>query len=158
MKVTPGDKAPDFSLTDTSGKKRSLPDLRNDSGRDILLLFFPLAFSGVCTKELCTIRDNMKFYNSLNTNVAAISTDSFFTLREFKKSNNLNFHLLSDYNKEASAKYGALYDDYFGMKGVTKRAAFIIDQDGIIKYAEVLEDSDELPDFKSIQFQLALVK
>jgi glutaredoxin-dependent peroxiredoxin len=154
MKLKPGDKAPDFSLTDTSGKQRTLADLRNESDGNILLLFFPLAFSGVCTRELCTTRDNMKFYNSLKASVSAISTDSFFTLREFKKSNNLNFHLLSDYNKEASAKYGALYDDYFGMKGVTKRAAFIIDGEGVIQYAEVLEDSDELPDFKAIQLAL----
>lgn len=154
MKLKPGDKAPDFSLTDISGKQRTLAELKNETEGDILLLFFPLAFSGVCTRELCTIRDNMKFYNSLNTSVSAISTDSFFTLREFKKSNNLNFLFLSDYNKEASAKYGALYDDYFGMKGVTKRAAFIIDADGVIKYAEVLDDSEDLPDFKAIQVAL----
>jgi len=154
MKINPGDKAPLFSLNDTSGKERSLTDLQNITEESTLLLFFPLAFSGVCTNELCTVRDNMKFYNSLNANVIAISTDSFFTLREFKKANNLNFTLLSDYNKEVSEKYGAIYDDYFGMKGVSKRAAFIIDSDGIITYAEVLDDSGAQPDFKAIQNSL----
>lgn len=156
MKIKKGDKAPDFSLNDTSGKEISLTDLQKTGKGDTLLLFFPLAFSSVCTDELCTIRDNMKFYNSLDASVAAISTDSFFSLREFKKSTNLNFILLSDYNKEVSAKYGALYEDYYGMKGVSKRAAFIIDSDEIIKYAEVLDDSDKQPDFKAIQN--ALVK
>lgn len=151
MKIKKEDKAPDFSLSDTGGKEISLNDLQKKGTGDTLLLFFPLAFSGECTNELCTIRDNMKFYKSFNTNVVAISTDSFFTLREFKKSNNLNFILLSDYNKIVSTRYGALYEDYYGMKGVSKRAAFIIDPDGIIKYAEVLDDSDNQPDFKAIQ-------
>lgn len=154
MKIKKGDKALEFSLNDTGGKEISLADLQNKGKGDTLLLFFPLAFSRICTDELCTTRDNMKFYNSLNANVAAISTDSFFTLREFKKLNNLNFILLSDYNREVSAKYGALYEDYYGMKGVSKRAAFIIASDGIVKYAEVLDDSDKQPDFKAIQKSL----
>jgi len=158
MKLKPGDKAPDFSLTDTTGNKRSLNDIRTDENSLILLLFFPLAFSGVCTRELCSIRDNMKFYNSLKANVAGISTDSFYTLREFKKNNNLNFPLLSDYNKDASENYGALYDDYFGMRGVSRRAAFVIDPEGIIKYAEVLENSDNEPDYKAIHLTLVNTK
>ncbi len=151
MKIKKGDKAPEFSLCDTSGNEISLTELQEKEKGDTLLLFFPLAFSEECTNELCTIRDNMKFYKSFNANVVAISTDSFFTLREFKKSNNLNFILLSDYNKTVSTRYGAFYEDYYGMKGVAKRAAFIIDPDGMIKYAEVLDDSDNQPDFKAIQ-------
>ncbi|WP_340103114.1 redoxin domain-containing protein [Rhodohalobacter sp. 8-1] len=151
MALKAGDTAPDFTLTNTSGDLVSLQDLQQQDKGDILLTFFPLAFSSVCTDELCTMRDNMKLYNSLNTTVAAISADSFFVLKVFKKANNLKFPLLSDFNKEASKAYGVLYDDYFGIKGVPKRASFIIGNDGVIKYAEVLEDSGKLPDFKAIQ-------
>ena len=87
-----------------------------------------------------------------------ISVDSFFTLKEFKKSQNLNFTLLSDFNKEVSSRYDALYDDYFGMKGVAKRASFVINKEGIIKYREILEDSAELPDFKALQQLLRSLK
>lgn len=151
MALKKGDKAPVFSLTDTSGNSVTLQDLQDKSEGDLLLTFFPLAFSSVCTDELCTMRDNMKFYDSLHTTVAGISIDSFFTLKEFKKANNLKFPLLSDFNKDASKAYDVLYEDYFGMKGVAKRSVFIIGNDGTIKYSEVLEDSGELPDFKAIQ-------
>ena len=93
----------------------------------------------------------MKLYEALDAEVIGISVDSFFTLREFKKSQNLNFTLLSDFNKEVMKKYDAHYDDYFGMRGVAKRSAYIIDKEGIIRYAEVLEDSGKLPDFEAIQ-------
>lgn len=151
MAVKAGDTAPGFTLNNTSGESVSLENLKQKSSGDILLIFFPLAFSSVCTDELCTVRDNMKFYDSLNATIAGISVDSFFTLREFKKANNLKFMLLSDFNKEVSKVYGAYYDDYFGMKGVSKRSAFIIGSGGEIKYAEVLDDSGEMPDFKAIQ-------
>lgn len=151
MDLKAGDTAPGFTLNDTSGDSVSLADLKQSSSGDIVLIFFPLAFSSVCTDELCTVRDNMKFYDSLDATVAGISVDSFFTLKEFKKANNLKFPLLSDFNKEVSEVYGTLYEDYFGMKGVSKRSVFIIDADGKIKYAEVLEDSGKLPDFKAIQ-------
>lgn len=149
MKPAIGDKAPNFTLQDTEGKEVSFYDyLNEDKG---LLLFFPLAFSSTCTEEVCTVRDNMKLYQSLNTKVIAISIDSFFTLREFKKSQNLNFKLLSDFNREVSKSYGALYSDYFGMKGVSKRASFVIDENKKITHAEILEDSGELPNYKAIQ-------
>lgn len=151
MSLTAGDPAPKFTLTDTTGETVSLENLQQMDEGDILLFFFPLAFSSVCTDVLCKVRNNMKLYASLNATVAAISADSFFTLKEFKKANNLKFPLLSDYNKEASKAYGVLYDDYFGMKDVPKRSAYVINNDGIIKYAEVLEDSGKLPDFEAIQ-------
>jgi len=151
MALKAGDTAPAFNLTSTTGDPVSLKDLQDKSDGDVLLTFFPLAFSSVCTDELCTMRDNMKFYDSLDATVAAISIDSFFTLKEFKKANNLKFPLLSDFNKEASKAYGVLYEDYFGMKGVSKRSVFIIGNDGKIKYTEILEDSGKLPNFKEIQ-------
>ncbi len=144
-----GDKAKDFSLMNSDGKEVTLSEQTKDG--KVLLLFFPLAFSSVCTEELCNTRDNMKLYNSLSTNVIGISVDSFFTLSHFKKSNNLNFTLLSDFNKEVSGAYNSLYDEFFGMKGVSKRSAFVINKEMMIEYAEVLEDAGLQPDFKAIR-------
>ena len=144
-----GDKAIDFTLKNSEGNDVTLSNVTKEG--KVLLLFFPLAYTGVCTDEMCTMRDNMKLYNSLNASVFAISVDSFFTLKEFKKANNLNFTLLSDFNKEISKAYDVLYQDFFGMKGVSKRSAFIINDQMDIEYAEVLEDAGNLPDFKSIQ-------
>lgn len=152
MSVKPGDKAPNFVLQDTSGAEVELTDMNKD--HQVVLLFFPLAFTSTCTEELCTTRDNMKLYEALNAKVTAISVDSFFVLKEFKKSHNLNFTLLSDFNKTVSLTYGVLYDDYYGMKGVSKRAAFVIGAEGKIKYLEVLEDADRLPNFKAIHSAL----
>lgn len=151
MKIEQREKAPGFTLQDTSGKSVTLSDLMKPGNGMVLLLFFPLAFSDICTDEMCTLRNNMKLYNSLNTTVAGISVDSFFTLREFKKANNLNFLLLSDFNKKAAEKYGVLNDDYYGLKGVARRSAFVVDPDRIVRYAEVLEDDTRHPDFKAIQ-------
>jgi glutaredoxin-dependent peroxiredoxin len=137
--------APDFKLFNTEKKEISLQEQK---GKNVLLLFFPLAFTSTCTAELCSIRDNYKQYEALNATVFGISTDSLFTLKKFKAEQNLNFDLLSDYNKEVSAQYGALYETWgFGMKGVTKRAAFVVDKNGNIQYAEVLENASDLPNF-----------
>ena len=152
MTIEIGSKAPPFSLQNTDGEELSLSDYEGDF---VVLLFFPLAFSSVCTDELCTIRDNMKLYNAMNAKVLGISIDSFFTLKAFKKAENLNFTLLSDFNKEVSRKYQVLYDDYFGMQGVSKRAAFVIDKEGIIQHIEIVEDSGNLPNFKAIQKSLS---
>lgn len=151
MKI--GSKAPDFTLQDTKGEEVTLSDFEGKV--NVVVLFFPLAFSSTCTNELCTARDNMKLYNSLNAKVIGISVDSFFCLREFKKSENLNFTLLSDFNKEVSTKYNALYHDYYGMKGVSKRASFVVDKQGAIRFQEILDDSGELPDFKAIRRTLS---
>lgn len=147
-----GDYVEDFTLQNTKGEEVSLSGVLK-TGKAVLL-FFPLAFSSVCTKEMCTVRDNMKLYKSMNANVLGISVDSFFTLREFKKSNNLPFPLLSDFNKQVSRQFGVLNEDYFGMHGVSDRAAFVINQQMQIDYAEILDDSAKLPDFKSIQKSL----
>lgn len=132
-------------LKDTEGNDVKLSDFNGT--KNILLLFFPLAFTGVCTKEMCYMRDNLAPYNDMNVEVMGISVDSFFVLKEFKKARGLNFTLLSDFNRDVSEAYGALHDDFFGMKGVSKRAAFLIDTDGIIRYAEVLDNPSNLPDF-----------
>lgn len=147
------EQAPDFKLQNTEKEFISLSDFKGE--KNVVLLFYPLAFSSVCTKELCSARDNMKLYDSLDAEVIGISVDSFFTLKAFKESQNLNFTLLSDFNKEVSEKYGVLYEDFFGMKGVSKRSAFVIDKEGIVRYAEVLDDASEVPDFNAIQSVLA---
>lgn len=144
-----GQKAPDFSLYDSDKQKVTLSDYK---GRNILLLFFPQAFTGTCTKELCSTRDNIAVYNGANAQVFGISVDSIFTLAKFKEEQKLNFPLLSDFNKTVSTEYGSLYDSFvFDMKGVSKRSAFVIDKDGVVRYAEVLETATDLPDFAAIQ-------
>lgn len=147
MPLQPGDAAPDFTLHDSNKNPVALSDLK---GGNSLLLFFPLAFTSVCTKELCSVRDNLSFYNNANAKVFGISIDSPQTLAKFKEDQRLNFTLLSDFNKEASAAYGVLYENFGWMKGVSKRSAFVIDKDGIIRYAEVLENAGEVPDFEAI--------
>jgi len=152
MSIQIGQQAPGFTLHDSDKKEVSLNDFK---GKNVVLLFFPLAFTSVCTAELCGMRDNITVYNNLNAQVLAISVDSVFTLDKFKKEQELNFPLLSDFNKEVSAAYGALYDNFvLGMKGVSKRAAFVIDTEGNIRYAEVLEDAGKVPDFDGIQSAL----
>jgi peroxiredoxin len=149
MSIIVGQLAPEFTLHNTEKNKVSLNDFK---GKNVVLLFFPLAFTGVCTNELCSMRDSMAVYNSLNAEVLAISVDSLFTLDKFKKDNNLEFDLLSDFNKETAKAYGALYDTFvFDMMGVAKRSAFVIDKEGTLQYAEVLESAGDLPNFEAIQ-------
>jgi peroxiredoxin len=153
MVVEVGHKAPDFSLYDSEKKKVTLTELR---GKNIVLLFFPFAFSSVCTKELCTVRDNIGDYQKLNAEVFGISVDSYYTLARFKYDQNFNFSLLSDFNKEVSTAYGSLYEKFgLDMKGVSKRSAFVIDKVGIVRYAEVLDNSSQTPDFNKIQAVLS---
>lgn len=152
MSLNTGDTAPNFTLQDSKGKPVTLQQL-TENGK-ALILFYPLSFSGTCTGQMCEMRDNMKIFNAFDTTVAAISVDSFFVQREFKKANNLNFPILSDFNREVSAAFGILYEDFYGLKGVSKRAAFVIDRDLTIKYAEVLEDADQLPNIKAIRKEL----
>ncbi|MCH8567736.1 MAG: peroxiredoxin [Balneolales bacterium] len=153
MSIQTGDSAPDFTLKNTNGVDVNLSSFKGN--KKVVLLFFPLAYTGVCTTELCTIRDSMKQYEDLNAEVLAVSVDSFFTLKEFKQAQNLNFQLLSDFNKEVAHAYDCLYEEFFGMKGVAKRSAFVIDEKGIVKYTEVLEKASDLPDFDKIKAALA---
>ncbi len=149
MVVKVGDKAPNFTLRNTGKEEVSLADFR---GKNVLVLFFPLAFTGVCTDELCTMRDEKAEYDSLNVEILAISVDSLFTLEKFKGEQEYNFPLLSDFNKDVSRAYGSLYEDFvLDMKGVSKRAAFLVDANGTIRYSEVLESAGDLPNFDKIK-------
>ena len=124
-------------------------------GKNVVLLFFPLAFTGVCTTELCTMRDDIATYEGLDAEVLAVSVDSLFTLEQFKKAENYNFTLLSDFNKDVSRAYGSLYEDFvLDMKGVSKRSAFVIDKEGMVQYAEVLESAGDLPNFDAVKAAL----
>lgn len=153
MKLTTGQAAPDFTMYDTEKNKVSLSDFK---GKNVLLLFFPQAFTGVCTKELCSIRDHIAQYEAVNAQVIGISVDSLFTLNKYKADQQLNFPLLSDFNKNVSEAYGCLYETFaFEMKGVSKRSAFIVNKDGLIEYAEILENAGELPNFEAIEKTLA---
>lgn len=152
MALLPGQKAPDFTLFSSELKEVSLSDFKS---KNLIIHFFPMAFTVVCTDQLCTMRDSFGFYEGLNADVVGISVDSPFTLAKFKEENHYPFPLLSDFNKEVSQAYGAFYEDFvFGMKGVAKRAAFVIDENQQVKYAEVLEAASDLPDFEAIKNSL----
>lgn len=156
MSLTVGQKAPEFKLFNTEKKEISLSEQR---GRNVVLLFFPLAFTSTCTAELCNIRDNYSIYNGLDAVVFGISVDSLFSLGKFKAEQNLNFDLLSDFNKEASKAYDCLYPQFgFGMLGVSKRASFVIDKEGVLKHQEILEKAGDLPNFEAIQTALRAAK
>ena len=153
MALAIGQSAPDFTLFDSEKKEVTLSSLK---GQPVLLLFFPLAFTNVCTKELCSVRDNINLYNDVNVKVFGISVDALQTLAKFKEDQQLNFTLLSDFNKEASRAYDSIYEMFgFNMKGVSKRSAFLIDKEGIIRYSEVLDNAGEVPDFDAIQEAMA---
>jgi peroxiredoxin len=149
MKITTGQAAPDFTLPDQDKNMVTLSALKD---KNIVLLFFPAAFTGTCTKELCQTRDDIAFYNGVNAQVYGLSVDLPFSLNKFRAEQNINFPLLSDFNKEASNNYGSIYQDWIlGLKGVSNRSAFVIDKAGIVRYAEVLEDATKIPDFEAIK-------
>jgi len=153
MVIEKGQKAPDFTLFNSEKNKVSLSDFK---GKNLVILFFPQAFTGVCTTELCSVRDNMNIYTGLNAQVVGVSVDSIFTLAKFKEEQQYNFPLLSDFNKTVSQAYGAFYDEFvFEMKGVSRRAAFVVDKEGTVQYAEVLESAGDLPNFEAIKTTLS---
>lgn len=153
MAVNIGQQAPDFKLISSELKEVSLADY---AGKKVVVHFFPMAFTGVCTTQLCTMRDSFGYYEGLGAEVIGISVDSPFTLAKFKEENHYQFPLLSDFNKETSQAFGAYYDEFaFGLKGVAKRSAFVIDENGKITYAEVLDSAGNLPDFEAIRAAVA---
>jgi len=152
MVLQKGDKAPSFTLYNSEKKKVSLDDFK---GKNIIIHFYPAAFTGVCTAQLCIMRDDMEYYTKLNAEVIGISVDSVFTLEKFKAEQNYSFNLLSDFNKQTIQDYGVYFENFaFGMKGVASRAAFVVDKEGFIQYAEVLDNPGNLPDFMAIKCAL----
>src|SRR3989449_4363615 len=152
MSVDVGSKAPDFTLTNQDRQPVTLSQQR---GRPVVLAFFPAAFSSVCTKELCTFRDSLARLNGAQAQVFGISVDTFFTLKAFHDDQRLTFPLLSDFNKEAIRAYGVFNEDMIGLKGIAKRAVFVIDKDGIVRHREGLDDARNEPDYEKVFTTLA---
>lgn len=155
MALTIGHKAPQFSLYNSEKVKVNLADYVDN--KNVLLMFFPQAFTGVCTKQLCSVRDGINKYHNNTTVVLGISVDSVFTLNKYKEEQQYNFALLSDFNKEVSNLYEAIHESFtdMNMQGVSKRSAFIIDKNGLLQYAEVLDNPGNMPNFEAIDQKLA---
>jgi peroxiredoxin len=154
MSANVGSIAPDFTLTDHDRHPVTLSSLR---GKPVVLAFFPAAFSSVCTKELCTFRDSLARLNEANAQVYGISVDTFFTLKAFHDSQKLAFPLLSDFNKEAIRDYGVFNEDMIGLKGISKRAVFVLDREGVVRHREVLDDARNEPDYDRVFAALTLL-
>lgn len=148
MTLKVGDVPPPITLPSKPGNP---VDVSASFGkRPVVILFFPLAYSPVCTAEMCTFRDSWDRWSGLGAEIYGISIDSPFVADRFRADERIPFPLLSDFNKSVSASYGALHDDLFGMKGVSKRAAFVVGRDGKIAYASVSDDPRVQVDFEAI--------
>ena len=152
MTLSVGTTAPNFTLKTKTPEGLSEVSLSSHKeSSSVVLLFFPFAFTGVCTEETCSVRDDLSAYENLNAKVYGISVDSPFAQEAMALKENLNFPLLSDFNTETSLAYGVLYEDFIGFKGVSKRSAFVISKDGEILFAWSSEDPKQLPDFQAIK-------
>ncbi len=147
MAVAVGSKAPDFTLVNQDREPVTLSQLR---GKPVVLAFFPAAFSSVCTKEMCTFKDSMARLGTAHAQVYGISVDTFFTLKAFQDQQQLNFPLLSDFNKQVIRDYGVFNEDMIGLKGIARRAVFVIDKDGMVRHAEVLDDARNEPNYDAV--------
>jgi len=152
MSVDVGTRAPDFTLM---SHERQPVTLSQQRGRPIVLAFFPAAFSSVCAKEMCTFRDSLARLNQANAQVYGISVDTFFTLKAFHDHEHLTFPLLSDFNKQTIRDYGVFNEDMIGLKGIAKRAVFVLDKDGVVRHREVLDDARNEPDYEKVLGALA---
>ncbi|WP_337865987.1 redoxin domain-containing protein [Ignavibacterium sp.] len=158
MSLKVGDIAPDFTLFNQDAQQVSLNQFK---GKKVVLSFFPFANTSVCTKEMCTFRDDLKEYESLDAQVVGISVDSPFALKLFQEKNNYQFPLLSDFNKEVSAKYetlGVFVPGKYDYQGVSKRSAFVIDKNGVIQYVEILDNPGNEPNYNAIKETLAKIQ
>ncbi len=149
MPIRVGDSAPDFVLPLTPGEAPlRLADYREQ--KTVVLLFFPLAFSSVCTDELRRVAEDYSAWRELGAEVLGISVDSPFVNQRFASEVAAPFPIVSDFNKETSSRYGVLHDDYFGLRGVSRRSAFVIDREGKVTFVWVAE-SDEPPDLDAVK-------
>jgi peroxiredoxin len=147
MSVDVGTAAPDFTLMD---QDRTPVALSAQRGYPVVLAFFPAAFSSVCTKELCTFRDQLSNLTRANGRVFGISVDTFFALKAFQDAQNLSFSLLSDFNKTTIRAYDVVNPDMIGLRDISKRAVFVLDREGIVRYREVLDDARNEPDYGKV--------
>lgn len=164
MALSVGTKAPDFSLpTKTSEGPKQIKLSENFGKKNTLLLFFPMAFTGVCTTEMCDVSQGLSAYADLNATVYGISGDNPFAQEAWAQKEKITMPLLSDYEHKVASDYDVRYDSFLpqlnlGMGGVAKRAAFVIDRAGTIQYAESNDDARELPNFEKIKAKLAELK
>ncbi len=152
MSAEVGSNAPDFTLPN---QDREPVTLSQQKGRPVVLAFFPAAFSSVCQKELCTFRDALSQLNKARAQVYGISVDTFFALKAFADQQGLTFPLLSDFNKQVIREYGVFNDDMIGLKGIAKRAVFVLDKDGVVRHREVLDDARNEPNYEKVYSALA---
>lgn len=149
MAVKKGETAPGFELPAAPGET---VDVGEVFGSDpVVLLFFPLAFSSVCTREMCVVRDDWSAWAGLEARVYGITVDSPIVTRKFREEHDLPFPILSDFNRAVAREYGVLYEEFYGLEGVPKRSAFVIDPDGHVAYAWVSEDADVEPDYDEVR-------
>lgn len=156
MAVNVGDKAPGFALYDTDKNIRSLSEFL---GKKTVIAFFPGAFTGVCTKEMCALRDSMAQFNGLNAQVVGISVDSPFANKGFAAHNNLQFPLLSDFTRATIKDYGIVHDGFSGLAGyaAAKRSVFVLDKDGVVRYAWVADVPSTEPNYEEVLKALASI-
>ncbi|MBI4548765.1 MAG: peroxiredoxin [Ignavibacteriae bacterium] len=156
MSLKVGDKALDFTLIDTERKERSLKEFL---GKKTVLALFPGAFTGVCTKEMCTFRDSMSELNNMSAQVVAISVDSPFSNKAFAEANKLTFPVLSDYTRQIIKHYAGVHEDFAGLKGyaASKRSVFVLDKNGIVKYAWISENPGIEPPYDEVRKALASI-
>lgn len=152
MAAETGSTAPDFTLPN---QDREPVTLSKQRGRPTVLAFFPAAFSSVCQKELCTFRDALTRLNKVNAQVYGISVDTFFALKAFADQQHLTFPLLSDFNKQVIRDYGVFNEDMIGLKGIAKRAVFVLDKNGVVRHREVLDDARHEPDYEKVYTAVA---
>src|SRR5258705_2602186 len=148
-----GAKAPDFTLPNQDRAPVTLSEELKKG--PVVLAFFPEAFSGTCTKEMCTLRDSLATLNRVSATVLGISTDTFFTLKAWADAQHLTFPLLSDYNKTVIRQYDVVNPDMIGLKDIAKRATFVIDRNGTVTYREILDDARNEPDYAKVTQALA---
>ena len=164
MPVAVGTKAPDFTLsTKTADGPKQIKLSDNFEKGNTLLLFFPMAFTGTCTTEMCEVSAGLNGYTNLNAAVYGISGDNPFAQEAWAQKEKIIVPLLSDYEHKIAKEYGVMYDSFLpqmnlGMSGVPKRSAFIIDKNGVIQYAESNEDARQLPNFEKIKAKLEDLK
>jgi peroxiredoxin len=153
MSLKVGDKAPDFTLPSfTPSQELAQISLSSLKGKNVVLLFFPQAFTGVCTAEMCAMRDNFDAYKGMNAEILGISVDGTFVQKAFAAANKITYPLLSDFNKEVVKKYDVLRPEFtHGMKGTAERAVYVIDKDGIIRYVEVTPTPGDQVNFDAIK-------
>ena len=148
MAAEVGSKAPDFTLVNQDRENVTLS--QQLAKGNVVLAFFPGAFSGTCTKEMCSFRDTMSHFTGVNATVLGISTDTFFTLKAWGDQQHFGFPLLSDYNKDVMRAYDVVNPDMIGLKNIAKRAVFVVDKGGVVRYREVLEDARNEPDYRKL--------